>query len=59
MNKVDGMPSNMNNNNNINRGMTESNPNLPPISNNFNTESINNAIQSNVSTERPVIQRIR
>jgi|TARA_R110002020_G_scaffold411413_2_gene621065 hypothetical protein len=52
MDKVDGKPSNTNN---INRGLTESNPNLPPVSNNFNTESINNAIQSNVSTERPVI----
>jgi hypothetical protein len=52
MDKVDGKPSNTNN---INRGLEESNPNLPPVSNNFNTESINNAIQSNVSTERPVI----
>ena len=49
MNKVDGMPSN-----NKDR-LVESNPNLPPISNNFNTESINNVIQSNTSVSTPKI----
>jgi len=44
MDKVDGTPSN-----NINRNLTEANPNLPPVSNNFNTESINNVIQSNTT----------
>tara|TARA_R110002020_G_scaffold103262_3_gene241816 strand:- start:1686 stop:2288 length:603 start_codon:yes stop_codon:yes gene_type:complete len=52
MDKVDGKPSNTNN---INRGLTESNPNLPPVSNNFNTESINNAISSNSGLQKPVI----
>jgi hypothetical protein len=48
MDKVDGVPSN-----NINRNLTEANPNLPPVSNNFNTESINNVIQSNTSVSNP------
>ena len=51
MDKVDGTPSN-----NIKRNLTEAaNPNLPPVSNNFNTESINNVVQSNASTSRPPI----
>ena len=52
MDKVDGKPSNTNN---TNRGLTESNPNLPPVSNNFNTQSINNVINSNSNLEKPTI----
>lgn len=53
MNKVDGMPSKMNG---TQQTMTESsNPNLPPVSNNFNTESINNVISSNSGLQKPVI----
>tara|TARA_R100001443_G_scaffold105432_2_gene114418 strand:- start:1409 stop:2014 length:606 start_codon:yes stop_codon:yes gene_type:complete len=53
MNKVDGMPSKMNG---TQQTMTESsNPNLPPVSNNFNAESINNVISSNSGLQKPVI----
>mgnify|MGYP003122974370 FL=1 len=52
MDKVDGRPSNMDN---TRRGMTESNPNLPPVSNNFNSESINNVISSNSGLQRPTV----
>ena len=45
MDRVDGTPSNMKN---VQRNVSESsNPNLPPISNNFNSQSIDNVIQSN------------
>tara|TARA_R100001377_G_scaffold73856_1_gene50014 strand:+ start:2519 stop:3115 length:597 start_codon:yes stop_codon:yes gene_type:complete len=52
MDKVDGKPSNMGN---TSRGLTESNPNLPPVSNNFNTQSINNVINANSSLTRPTV----
>jgi hypothetical protein len=52
MDKVDGRPSNMDN---TRRGMAESNPNLPPVSNNFNSESINNVISSNSGLQRPTV----
>ena len=50
MDRVDGTPSN-----NIKRDLTESNPNLPPVSSNFNSESINNVIQSNTTMTTPKI----
>ncbi len=52
MDRVDGTPSN---NNNMQRGLTESNPNLPPVSNNFNASSVNSVIQENNNLTRPTI----
>ena len=52
MDKVDGGPSN---NNNIQHGLTESNPNLPPVSNNFNASSVNSVIQENNNLTRPTV----
>tara|TARA_R110000737_G_scaffold150243_3_gene179593 strand:- start:1334 stop:1933 length:600 start_codon:yes stop_codon:yes gene_type:complete len=52
MDKVDGLPSNTNNRQ-IN--MSESNPNLPPVSNNFNASSVDSVIQENNSLTRPKI----
>ncbi|MAH43641.1 hypothetical protein CL614_08055 [archaeon] len=48
MDAIDGKPSNK-----TQHTLTESN--LPPVSNNFNTESIDNVIQSNASTTRSPI----
>ena len=50
MDRVDGTSSN-----NIQHSLTESNSNLPPVSNNFNSESINNVIQSNTTMNMPKI----
>ena len=51
MNKVDGMPSKMNG---TQQTMTESsNPNLPPVSNNFNTQSIDTVIDNNNKLTSP------
>tara|TARA_B100000287_G_scaffold272900_1_gene257060 strand:+ start:1533 stop:2153 length:621 start_codon:yes stop_codon:yes gene_type:complete len=51
MNKVDGMPSKMNG---AQQTMTESsNPNLPPVSNNFNTQSIDTVIDNNNKLASP------
>lgn len=44
MDKVDGTTSTHNNQTNNRSG---SNPNLPPVSNNFNSESINSVIEGN------------
>ena len=52
MDKVDGLPSNTNNRQ-IN--MSESNPNLPPVSNNFNASSVDSVIQENNSLTRPEV----
>ena len=49
MDRVDGAPSNTS----VNRGITESNPNLPPVSNNFNTDSINSVIEGNTKLSTP------
>tara|TARA_R110000803_G_scaffold39315_2_gene84793 strand:- start:2104 stop:2727 length:624 start_codon:yes stop_codon:yes gene_type:complete len=57
MDRVDGTPSNMKN---VQRNVSESsNPNLPPISNNFNSQSIDNVIQSNTNMTRPKITEDR
>tara|TARA_R110000787_G_scaffold119025_1_gene229922 strand:- start:1344 stop:1967 length:624 start_codon:yes stop_codon:yes gene_type:complete len=57
MDRVDGTPSNMKN---VQRNVSESsNPNLPPISNNFNSQSIDNVIQSNTNMARPKITEDR
>ena len=50
MDKVDGTPSVHNNQINNSNG---SNPNLPPVSNNFNTQSINNVIEGNTKLSTP------
>ena len=52
MDRVDGTPSN---NNGMQHSLTESNPNLPPVSNNFNTGSIDSVIQENNNLTRPTI----
>ena len=65
MDKVDGNPSIMKD---AQRSMVESNvgqnnygenPNLPPVSNNFNSDSINNVIESNTNLSRPKITEDR
>ena len=57
MDRVDGTPSNTNN---VQRNVSESsNPNLPPVSNNFNSQSIDNVIQSNTNMTRPKITEDR
>ena len=50
MDKVDGKSSTHSNQINSNSG---SNPNLPPVSNNFNTQSINNVIDTNTKLSTP------
>lgn len=52
MDKVDGNPSNMNN---TQRSVVNesSNPNLPPVSSNFNTKSINDVISNNTKLSSP------
>ena len=52
MDKVDGTSSNTNN---TQRNMVGSNPNLPPVSNNFNASSVDSVIQENNSLTRPKI----
>jgi len=52
MDRVDGTPSN---NNSMRQGLTESNPNLPPVSNNFNASSVDSVIQENSNLTRPTI----
>ena len=49
MDKVDGTPQNKS----INRNLTEANPNLPPVSNNFNADSINSVIEGNTKVSTP------
>ena len=68
MDKVDGNPSIMKNaqrsvmeSNMTNAGQNNygENPNLPPVSNNFNSASIDSAIQSNTTLTRPKITEDR
>ena len=50
MDKIDGSPSN-----NTQRDNSNHSPNLPPISNNFNTNSIDNVIRSNDGMNKPTV----
>jgi len=68
MDKVDGNPSNMNNTQrsmldssttNVGQNNYGGNPNLPPVSNNFNSDSIDSVIQSNTNLTRPKITEDR
>ena len=52
MDKVDGTPSK---NNGQTNNVEERNYNLPPVSNNFNSGSINSVIQENTNLTRPTV----
>ena len=52
MDRVDGTPSN---NNSMRQDLTEYNPNLPPVSNNFNASSVDSVIQENNNLTRPTV----
>ena len=55
MNKVDGLPSNNTKGNLNETNFSNTSSDLPPVSNNFNTSSINNVVESNASLNKPKI----